>query len=192
MVATYTSSALYPRNEVATAQAPYDDEAWTRIGFLGNGNASYNSLTDTTFDNNQHANLLLSSSYGFVIEAGGTILGIQVAMQKWCTAGSTSDGLVRLLDALALVGSERTMATTALWPGTATISQYGSPGDLWGYAWTPAKINNAGFGVALSPYAWQNNTDTLIGYVTVTVTYIGADVVPSGIIRKNQAIIVGF
>lgn len=87
--------------------------------------------------------------FNFNVPVGATINGISVVIVRGKVPPKTvTDNSVRLLKAQVPVGSD--YAIDLHWPDDLTGIQYGGATDLWGTAWTPADINDVGFGVALS------------------------------------------
>lgn len=110
----------------------------------------------TTFTvDGQKSDQILTSNYGFNIPAGATILGIQariVRMTSLITASNITDNEVILLKAGVPVGFNQANQVGP-WP----VSPGETPGiygtgttDLWATTWTPAEINDPGFGLNFS------------------------------------------
>lgn len=114
---------------------------------------------------------LKASGYGFAIPSNATINGIQVVAQVAASvAGNISDDIVQLTRAGILVGSNHQNGN--LWGTVIGPQTYGSSLDLWGTTWTPADINNVGFGVAI--VAFNNGSGTVtakIDYISIKVFY---------------------
>lgn len=144
---------------------------WSNPGSLGAGagTAQVSSAVNGT------THYLQESSYGFAVPAAATIQGIQLAILRYGEGPTPTvvDSEVKLTKAGVLQATNK--ASPALWPlhaaGAATAT-YGGPTDLWGSAWTPADINNAGFGAVLS--AIQSNTSQAnVIAMALTVFYTG-------------------
>lgn len=93
---------------------------------------------------------LMSRGYGFAIPATAVICGIKVDIKKSRDGlkDNVRDGFVKLVKNGTIVGANR--SKTIKWPKNDSIVSYGGATDLWGTTWTPANINAANFGVALS------------------------------------------
>jgi hypothetical protein len=116
---------------------------WTNPELAESSNDSYAtaSVDATTTDP------LRCLSYGFVIPASATIVGIEVNIERRASNtnnGGSRDASVQLVKAGALVATNRATATT--YTTADVVETHGSPTDLWGTTWTPADINAANFG----------------------------------------------
>ena len=59
------------------------------------------------------------------------------------------------------------------WGAHDQTDSFGGASDLWGRSWTPADVNDSGFGVALYATASGDNGNGYVDYVQVTVYYTG-------------------
>lgn len=110
---------------------------------------------------------LEATDFGFSIPVGAVVNGITVAVERTSSAGTIFDHSVKIVQTGTVSGTEH--AAGGFWPTVDTIVTYGGSSDLWGLAWTPADINDSGFGVAISA---DDNVDTAaIDHITITVTY---------------------
>jgi len=120
------------------------------------------------------SSFLQGSNYGFSIPDNATILGIEVIVNKFTSAGSGTivDASVCLLKNYHVTGVGREDGTTP-WPSSMTVVVYGGPADLWGSTWTPAEINAAGFAVDLSGRGTTSTASrtAYVDYIQVRVTY---------------------
>ncbi len=136
---------------------------------------------------------LVAKTFGFAIPVGATILGIAASVRRASFVGTVTDNSVKLVKAGAVVGNDE--ANTSPWPMASFVNgMYGGPADLWGVGWTPADINNAGFGIAIAANmpvvaAGPTSCDTPeIDYVAITVYYT----VASGLnVATSQWFLVG-
>lgn len=120
---------------------------------------------------------LAFSGYKFSIPAGATILGIVVNIFCQATYPSqVNSSTVQLTKAGVPAGVNRG-GSTPTWPSPSSSITYGANNDLWGTAWTPADLNNAGFGVRIAAHnngtPFQNISES---QVTITVYYSVAGV----------------
>lgn len=118
------------------------------------------------------------SSFDFAIDSGATIIGIVVNIERKAgQAGEHLDSEVKLIDETAAIGTED-RATATTYTTSDVVESHGSSTDLWGGsssgAWTPAKINDADFGVAFkatdNSSAGAAEIDS-VDAITVTVYY---------------------
>jgi hypothetical protein len=118
---------------------------------------------------------LVAQGFGLAIPAGARIDGIRVDIERTSLSGiGIADSAVRLRRAgvTSTLGTAN-RAATGTWSTTETVVGYGGATDLWGEAWTPADLNRADFGVALSVrYAGSAGNDWAgVDQVRLTVYY---------------------
>lgn len=98
--------------------------------------------------NGEVSHYLWASGYGFTLPSTATITGIEVAIERSALSGvGIVDNEVRLTKG-AVLGTAK--AANGVWGTSETVITYGGPNDMWGTTLTPADVNLAGFGVALS------------------------------------------
>lgn len=121
-------------------------------------------------------NEIVGSSLGFSIPSDATINGIQVTFtRKVDSSISAFTYTVTLKKAGSNAGTAK--GPGSAWTSTAANESWGSSSDLWGTTWTPADINNSGFGVGIVA---QGTNSTSLAYnvyannVSITVTYTPA------------------
>jgi len=152
--------------------------AWTNPGNITSSDNSYATAgfgggTDSGFD------YLRATNFGFSIDSGATIDGIEVIIERKDAGGSVTDSEVKILngDGSAGVGSTNRSAGAA-WPTSDTSATFGSSSDNWGETWTPAKVNSSDFGVRITcaSSAGFGVTDTAsVDHIQITVHYsVGA------------------
>lgn len=118
---------------------------------------------------------LQTSGYGFTIPSSATIEGIVAEVEKKASPGSIiQDNGVQLMKANEVTGIS--YASAANWPLSDTYFVYGGPESLWGSSWTPAEINDAGFGLAFASISYTCNGNnipaiTYIDNVRITVYF---------------------
>jgi hypothetical protein len=116
---------------------------------------------------------LKATNFGFNIPTGATISGIKVFISKGSFgSGLVVDNHVYLVKAGVIQAVDRASATP--WGPTIGGFPYGGQTDLWGGTWTPADINNSGFGVALSASWTFGGLSTVIAgidYVEIVIYY---------------------
>ncbi len=148
--------------------------AWAN---LSNALVTDNQYATCTFTNGSGAlsQYLEATAFGFAIPGDATIKGIVVTVERSRTvAGSTVVGdagafLVRQ-GVIADDGINKALGTT--WATSDEVVTYGTPDDLWGGQWTPADINDSGFGFALYAVKLLTGTpDGRIDAITITVYF---------------------
>ena len=166
-----------PSAPTSASQTPVTGTvAWGTPSNIETSGASYATLlvnaTSIASEN------LMGEGFGFSIPSGATINGIVVSIAIVNTPLSSYCGLdsVQLLKAGAVAGTAKT--------GTFTSTQsFGSSSDLWGTTWTPAQINAAGFGVAVTGggtnYYGSVTVQTNAWLVTVYYTPAGSGAIAS-------------
>ncbi len=145
---------------------------WTNPGNITSPGSPY-ATADFSNTPNLVSNYLLASNYGFSIPSDATITGITVAVNRYVnnTPSLITDQAIYLVLNSAYLGDNKADTATS-WPNSLVTASYGGPTDLWGYAWTPSQINDAGFGVALSVTKGSNgNRSAYVDSIQITVHY---------------------
>jgi hypothetical protein len=171
----------------AYAGAAADDASVGSVAWANPGNAAgspdptHSRFTTVTSGSGAFtSHFLKTSSFGFAIPTGATIVGIAAAV---ATGGSSdhapdgeskmADSTIKLTKAGSVVGSNRAVGSWAS-PATAdvTTQHYGGPADLWGTTWAPSDINNSAFGLAVSAAsAYTGFNQALVEWVQIIVYY---------------------
>ena len=158
----------YPTAAVTTAELPYDDDAWVNPTNVYSDNATYSSITATSFDANDYSQVLKATGFGFTVPSINIIHGIKVEIERYNDAGETAkDTIVQLTKTGTRVGDNKVAAGN--WETTPTIKTYGGETDLWGTTWTPSEINASTFGIHLVAQATAANADIYVDYIRITV-----------------------
>jgi len=93
---------------------------------------------------------LKATNFGFSVPDGATIDGIVVQIERKPNAASkVSDSRVHIVKWTGAIGATN-KKKAGYWSTTETYYTYGLSSDKWGETWTPARINDADFGVVLS------------------------------------------
>ena len=166
------TGATYPGTVTTESANPEDDKDWTNPN-----NIKADDGADATSSNvaaTSYSYRLKGSNFGFAVPAEATILGIVVEMERSRgTYATITEYRVQLLDAAgALVGNNKADTVTG-WTTTPTKITYGSAVYTWGASPTPAMVNDADFGIAVST-KMVNATYyvySYIDYVRMTVYY---------------------
>lgn len=141
----------------------------------------FDSSVATASVNASDSHYLKATGFGFAIPATATVIGIAAWVVRACAAGNIGDRKVRLVRAGTVEATDR--AAILPWPTAWAGMSYGGSTDLWGAAWTPSDINNAGFGFALS--AGSNVSDTAdVDFIRLTVYYT----IGSGFVSEDAVI----
>lgn len=166
-----TSGPRYP-GTVATEIGPAGANDWTSASSVGADDGTEAQITAPTYDAGDHSYRMMATNFGFSadINAGSTINGITVEIDRRAFAGAAQDQEVRLYDSTGtLVGDDKQTATA--WPATSAIATYGGAADTWTSGLDAADVRSAGFGVALIVLADAANTDIGVDFIRVTVDY---------------------
>ncbi len=146
---------------------------WTNVGNItGNDN-----IYATANLNGSTTHYLRATNFGFAIPTNATITGITVTIGRYGTTGSGSDvrdNVVSLINNGTVSGSNLAYTTTD-WPSLEATANYGGTTNMWGFnttTLTPAIINAANFGVALSVKS-SNTRTAYVDYITISVSYNG-------------------
>jgi hypothetical protein len=123
----------------------------------------------------QNTLCLFAVNFNFSIPGTATINGILAEIEKKASMNAMiQDNGLMLVKAGVPVGNN--YATTNNWPLVDTYVSYGSSTDLWGTTWTPADINNPGFGLAYATISYTcfgngNPAVSSIDHIRMTVFY---------------------
>lgn len=122
---------------------------------------------------------LVCSHFDFSIPAGSVIDGIKLELQRKYAGGGgsvTDLGVSLTKDASSPTGST---SDSNAWTTSLAYYTWGGPTDLWGETWTPAEINDDGFGSINSATVGAGALASCVAYidhVRITVYYTA----PSG------------
>lgn len=147
----------------------------------GNITASDNSYCTATFNAGMGGggfDYLKATNFGFSIDSGATIDGIEVIIERKDAGGSITDSEIKILngDGSAGVGSSNKSGGAA-WPTSDASTTFGGSSDTWSETWTPAKVNSSDFGVYIrcTSGAGFGESDTAsVDHVQITVHYTAA------------------
>jgi hypothetical protein len=148
---------------------------WTS---LGNSTSSDNAYVTGPVlpSNGDYTDRFKITGFGFAIPVTATIQGIEVRVERSVTGGSNINDYEIFLVKNGITQTATNLASSTTWPTTDATVVYGSPTNMWGNTWTPADINNTGFGFAISAKRFQtptgNNRQPRIDLVTITVHWI--------------------
>ena len=112
-------------------------------------NPAYADLAQYPTCNNflcYHSNLASFTNFAYAIPTTAIITGIKLDILQ--RVNSPNGGIHDSILVLALNGSPLGIdrASALNWYDTPTIQTYGDSTDTWGYAWTPAEVNDPNFG----------------------------------------------
>ena len=161
----------------ANVATDFSDAAWSNPGNITASDNSY-ATAQKSGGMSGGVQYLKASNFGFSIDSGATIDGIEVLIERKDAGGSFADTEIKILngDGSAGVGSTNRSAGAA-WPTSDTTATFGSSSDSWGETWTPAKINSSNFGVQIrcdaSPSFGVTDTAS-VDHVQITVHYTAA------------------
>jgi hypothetical protein len=125
------------------------DAAWLTPSAAGTSNDSRTGPGVDFIDVGDTTHYLKATNYGFSIPTNATVTGVKVEIER-VTFGATDvrDHEVKLVKGGSVVGDNHASGTN--WSLTEAYYGYGGATDLWGTTFTPAEINNSGFGMVLS------------------------------------------
>lgn len=149
--------------ETATGAGP---TAWTNPSFaLGSQDGQVASIGPGSL-----SQFLELSGFGFAVPSGATITGIGVVFLRDALGTGVLDGHVQLMKAGVPVGTD--VASPTPWASGFSWAGYGGAGALFGTTWSPADINDPGFGAAIAigvPAGNAGGIDTVGIYVAFTL-----------------------
>ena len=126
---------------------------------------------------------LYSRTFGHAVPVDATVVGIEVSVARQANQADIRDDTFRLAESGAAIGDEK--ATATHWSLNSNRTDvYGGPTDTWGLTLTPARVNDATFGVFMSAYREGGLGAAKIDYVAMTIYYT----LPSEIIEAEEDI----
>jgi hypothetical protein len=140
--------------------------------------ASDNSYAQASFSTagvTQTSQFLLAVDFRNTIPSNATVDGIKVEIERASQAAQVVDNAVYVIKSGQPITQGTNLANPGVWSAVETTVAYGGPTEKWGQTWTPADVNSAGFGVAISVRTPGGVQDAArIDNVRVTITYSGA------------------
>lgn len=141
---------------ITTTNSPgtlVDDAGVGTIAWSNPGNASASDdsrAVTASLSSSAISHYLKCTGFGFAIPSGHAIFGIQ-ALLEWRGAGTAGarENRLRIVKA-GSIGSSTAHDGSSDLPGSDAVEAFGGYGDLWGETWTPADVNDSGFGLAVS------------------------------------------
>lgn len=119
-----------------------------------------------------YSNIASFTSFGFSIPATATIMGIKLdILQRVSSPGGGIHDSVLVLAYNGITYGSNYAATTFNWLDVPTIKTYGGAIDTWGYAWTPAQINDPTFGFRYQLTNTSFDQPASVDHLTMTVYY---------------------
>lgn len=133
---------------VATDDAGVGSLSWINVNDIFTSNdvrASVSTIASGTFS----SHYLFATGFGFTIPGAATIDGVQFDVECQANNTNASDGPVQMVDAGSPVGADfGTYAPPSI--GSDGVLTYGGPTTIPdGGSWTPAQINDVGFGLSI-------------------------------------------
>jgi hypothetical protein len=124
---------------------------------------------------------LVGKKLGFAIPVGATIVGISASIQRKSekvSLGSAGirESVVSIMKAGVLGENKAKAGEPGKWSEIETLVTYGGQEELWGTTWTPAQINEEGFGFAVKVENWGSTKyQAFANGLVVTVYYLTAE-----------------
>jgi hypothetical protein len=148
------SSARPPATvtETSLSGSDYDWDDASDV-LTSNNDYAYAGSILSVFNPSKYSDYMKLTNFSMSIPLAVTICGIEVQIDRKATGLSlfavVKDYRLHIVKGGTIIsGTNR--ASGSGWTGTETTATYGGSSDTWGTTWTPADINNANFGVALS------------------------------------------
>lgn len=129
------------------------------------------------------------SGFGFNIPLTATVSGIQLEIMQRVSSpggGIRDSSLVLTLNGTRLSAD---YARSAYWTDTPTMNYYGDSTDTWAYSWTPAQINDPGFGFSYRLTNDSYDQPASVDYLRMTVYYQTGTGVHA---QTNEGVKIGF
>lgn len=183
---TYTGDVYTVNQTTITGSVTHDAGGCTNDtsigtqpwGGLGNVGAQDNNYAEASASNSGITNYLKCTGYGFSIPSGATITSITVG--PWVNSTYTfTDYAMELVRAGTVNSINQVTSPTTLPNGGGSFTSsptqltYGGNVGVWGGTWTPADINDAGFGAAFAAQRGPYNSSQIVGVdaMPITVSY---------------------
>jgi len=151
--------------------AAVGEAAWSNPENIKAFDSSYASCAPN-FLTSRSSQRLIAKKFGFAVPTEATIVGIKVELARKATelSGEIKDFEASLLKAGAVAGTDKSLPEA--WKSIEADVFYGGSEDLWGTTWTPAQINEEGFGFALRVRAESSGSrEALVNVVGIYVFY---------------------
>lgn len=166
------------------AGAGANDASYGSISWNNPGNITANDgVSSVISSSGGTTNYIKSSSHGFSIPSGATILGIEARIEAGSNLGSSTFDRVRLVKAGTVGTTDRSSGAT-ISSGTSANYDFGGSSDLWGDTWAPSDINASGFG---SVFAFSASGFTRADAVWIKVHYTNASPSALGALSAQNA-----
>ncbi|HET6241626.1 MAG TPA: hypothetical protein VFD99_06530 [Arthrobacter sp.] len=196
---------LLPTEQYLTVATPEESQGadsqerkspGTGENITGAGTVAWSSPSNALSSNNlaatmsaakgtsKESNYLQVSNFAFGIPEGATITGIGVEIERKATLNSGADWIADAALYLMKAGVKQSSGAgkdkadnSSNWPTVDTYKAYGGSADLWANTWTPADVNNSGFGVAFRCIAQPATAEQVasVDHIRVTVYYTEAE-----------------
>ncbi|MFA6035325.1 MAG: hypothetical protein WC759_00005, partial [Candidatus Micrarchaeia archaeon] len=182
---------------VAMRNVPFPQLNGTRNGTTTNDNTTWTTPVNIGASDNAYATAshsgtriggagttagLNATNFSFAIPSEAVISGIKLEIEKHVSSGCGTPGPPTGFEVLdrsvfltknnAFVGNNKALAGD--WGGADSYASYGNSSELWGTTWTPAEINDNGFGAYLSAYIYDCDftvTTANVDHMRITVYY---------------------
>ena len=150
------------------------DVNWSNPTYVYNDDANH---ADANLDDFEESSVLMCTGYGFAIPSGATILGVEVMLDRYCSAGDDLyENIEKLITGGTLAGTNKATTSQTL-PKSSNDLTLGSSSDLWGLTngttITDTIINasNFGFGMGIFEDDRDGNTRGYYNYNKMKVHY---------------------
>ena len=146
------------------------NDAGTPWASVGNITALDSSYATVNVSSLSLSNTLKGNNFGFSIPGNATVSGIRARVIAHSGTSSNGDISKVVLVKAGVQGTTNRAGINNLDTGDAFYS-FGSSSDLWGDTWTPADINNSGFGFAIRVEGGTANDTMSVDSFDMTVYY---------------------
>ncbi len=112
---------------------------------------------------------LYALDYGFEIPSGATVKGIEFEVQRKADGAGGFDLNANAISSVGPILGDNAADAGEWATGEETIV-YGGPAELFGKTWSPAAVNDSGFGLTLQP-TYLENLEYAVDHVRCRVFY---------------------
>jgi hypothetical protein len=177
---TVFSQSAGPKNGGTFRNTPFNgsSQSWINAANAGASDNIYATFGNITGGVGSYTDYLVAANFGFSIPGNAQITGIKVGIERSDVSIRTADYSIRIVKGGSITGADH--STGEYYSSGVELeikdvnNNFGNDGDLWDETWTPAAINDPGFGVAVSAQRIADGgmTDGRIDNIRITVYYV--------------------
>lgn len=169
MLAQRFASGPHGSHHISSASANSQVATWENIEAAANDDNS-NAARSGKLESGQSSQQLVFQNFNLSIPPQATVTGIEVVVIRKATLREgVRDKRIQLLRKEVPTGQNLHFAEP--WDNQWTAAFYGGDQNLWGSKWTPADLNDPGFGIVVEVQGSQPGAQAELDEVNITVHY---------------------